>query len=424
MPPPRRRATLPPGQTEEPPPQRRRSLSLGSPELEPRRNSDIVDPLVGVTVAVPHAVLQYGRTELVVVYALEVSWANGEKTTRLHRFSEFEQMHSTLPGTGKFVGLLAATAGLPALPSRSAFFAAATNTSFKAIDRRRHELQTYIRRLCAVSHGTPLAAVVARFLDPHAPKNGAESAALHQGHTVVRTHWHIECPDTTTPLRIELPWARQNSSSPSGTGIVVDAVKGEGKGTVRRRFQEFQAFLGWVVSQGDRVPSCRDSLCFLAAWRKSSLSGVTAKMAAPKAGTPPTHIYMRDSSVPRRPAIPESAPVRSELFQHYVSLPQVVVTPPAEDRHTGRNSGISRLSNLSVAELRKVAATRGIDLNRCVEKADIVARLASADQVILPRRLPITPPASPASEKLKYSGLREDGEMSVPIPIQVEGRRH
>eukprot|EP01062_Namystynia_karyoxenos_P008736 TRINITY_DN1307_c0_g1_i1.p2 TRINITY_DN1307_c0_g1~~TRINITY_DN1307_c0_g1_i1.p2 ORF type:complete len:517 (+),score=115.60 TRINITY_DN1307_c0_g1_i1:81-1631(+) len=305
--------------------------------------------LAGVTVSVPHAVLQYGRTELVVAYQVQAVSADGSVSRHTYRFSEFEGMHRQLAapalerlGTaGHTIAMVAAgLSGLPAFPGRSGLFQASTNTSLRMVERRRGELQTYLRRLCAVAHGTPLAPAVADFLALGTSDDSVvELPPTHQGQVVVRTRWCTMAPPVLMggTLRVELPWARQTGSRGE---CVVDSVKGESLAVVRKRFREFASFLNWVPAHDDHVPTCKDALAFLAAFRKSTLSGVPVRVPLPgphpRAATPPSRLGLLESSNFR--ALPGSAPDRDfhtlQLAHHaggpVPDFPQVVVTPPPE----------------------------------------------------------------------------------------------
>eukprot|EP01065_Artemidia_motanka_P022384 TRINITY_DN2657_c0_g1_i1.p1 TRINITY_DN2657_c0_g1~~TRINITY_DN2657_c0_g1_i1.p1 ORF type:complete len:468 (+),score=119.59 TRINITY_DN2657_c0_g1_i1:62-1405(+) len=429
----RRGSTLPPHIDSEGLPRTSRRRSGSVPGIPPTDGKH--SQLSGVSVSVPHTVLQYGRTELVVVYVVEAR--QGDCThTRLLRFSEFEYMHRTLLapalerlGAGMQHLAMVAPAGLsglPAFPTRSGLFQASTNTSQKAIERRRKELQTYLRRLCAVAHGTPIAPVLAPFL---LKTEGGNTPSTHLGHTVVRTRWRMPHSDSALAdtILVELPWARQvQSDEPQ---CVVDAVKFESVSVVQKRFREFVAFAAWVA-QDDRVPSSRDALSFLAAWRKSQLAG-SSTMRAPlpesRAGTPPTRAALMDLC--QQQAAARSAPAQpSQLAEaamrggRLVDLPKVVVTPPAGQ--AGEPQRRPRLRDLSVHELRRLAKERRVDVEGCTERADFITRIVSAHMEAGPLRkqrllVSTSTPLRDAPEAAAPAEACDPKGSSVPIPIRA-----
>eukprot|EP00662_Eupelagonemidae_sp_cell21_P020821 gene20821-54382_t len=106
----------------------------------------------------------YSRRDLVVCYAVHAT-AGGRASARRVRFSEFDHAHRSLPP---------GVDGVPPFPGRSGLFHS-TNASFRAVDRRRRELQAYLRRLVAAAYGTP--AAPAEPLSPSSPWSPTSPAA-------------------------------------------------------------------------------------------------------------------------------------------------------------------------------------------------------------------------------------------------------
>eukprot|EP01065_Artemidia_motanka_P036776 TRINITY_DN4479_c0_g1_i1.p1 TRINITY_DN4479_c0_g1~~TRINITY_DN4479_c0_g1_i1.p1 ORF type:complete len:511 (+),score=55.90 TRINITY_DN4479_c0_g1_i1:109-1533(+) len=271
---------------------RRRSSSL--PSVCTQRGDEL-------TVEIPHAVLAYSRTDLVVFYTVEVKLA-GRSWRLSKRYSEFESLHRELLGLslgGKLgLGFMQVFSNLPALPSKAVF--QSTNQSRRLVEKRRRNLDVYLSAVVSRTRGSAAQHIVDFFLKPgHTSEDAVderlagdhEATHLHEGLTsissemgwvlppVVGTFWSMGNPSalsgagclrtrSRTRILVCLPWAREDWSSSLGHYCRVKSVRGEHRQTVRARTLEFASVAEWLAESGDRVPSAQDVLTFIARRRR------------------------------------------------------------------------------------------------------------------------------------------------------------
>eukprot|EP01062_Namystynia_karyoxenos_P053342 TRINITY_DN4316_c0_g1_i2.p1 TRINITY_DN4316_c0_g1~~TRINITY_DN4316_c0_g1_i2.p1 ORF type:complete len:513 (+),score=99.99 TRINITY_DN4316_c0_g1_i2:115-1653(+) len=310
-----RRSRSPPlrGGTVPDPRLRRRSSSL--PVLPPPRAAR-VSGSDGVQVSVPSAVLSYSLQDLIVYYTVEIC-APGRSWRVCKRYSDFEDLQRELLGReagGKLgLALRQAFASIPSLPTRSMF--SATNQSRRAIERRRGELQQYLRSLVTHTRSAPARFLVDAFLrpcdngvdavesrmylgqvqqEPEAPQTGV-SGFLHSWNLppIVTTRWLLspsaDSDSDTAPaepprLLVNLPWAREDHDADRGHCCHIKSQRGELRDVVHKRFREFSSFCQWMHSSGDKVPTVREALWWVARYRKRAFTSGAAPLWCSQAG--------------------------------------------------------------------------------------------------------------------------------------------